>query len=125
VRSSLQPGSSLHDTGTQRERARVIGVGSRIWAATGTTAAVALVGAVTGGAGIAQPAAMPRMPTIKWRDRAVHGAQRRRNARTMWVVILEMLAALALLLFIVWWTMFSGRRHGERRHDGDGPDTGR
>jgi len=33
----------------------------------------------------------------------------------MWVVILEMLAALALLLFIVWWTMFAGRRRGERR----------
>jgi hypothetical protein len=30
----------------------------------------------------------------------------------MWVVILEMLAALALLLFIVWWTMFAGRRRG-------------
>jgi ABC-type transporter Mla subunit MlaD len=32
----------------------------------------------------------------------------------MWVVIAEMLGALALLLFIVWWTMFSGRRRGER-----------
>ncbi len=28
----------------------------------------------------------------------------------MWLLILEALAALALLLFIVWWTMFSGRR---------------
>ena len=32
----------------------------------------------------------------------------------MWVILLEALAALALLLFIVWWTMFSGRRKGER-----------
>jgi cyanate permease len=32
----------------------------------------------------------------------------------MWVVVLEMLAALALLLFVIWWTMFSGRRRGER-----------
>jgi cbb3-type cytochrome oxidase subunit 3 len=31
----------------------------------------------------------------------------------MWVIVLEALAALALLLFIVWWTMFSGRRRGE------------
>lgn len=31
----------------------------------------------------------------------------------MWLLILEALAALALLLFIVWWTMFSGRRKGE------------
>lgn len=36
----------------------------------------------------------------------------------MWVIFLEMLAALALLVFIVWWTMFSGRNRGER-HDGD------
>jgi len=36
----------------------------------------------------------------------------------MWVILLEALGALALLLFIVWWTMFAGRRGGERR-DGD------
>jgi hypothetical protein len=27
--------------------------------------------------------------------------------------LLESLGALALLVLIVWWTMFSGRRHGE------------
>ncbi|GAP36276.1 hypothetical protein ABXN37_14065 [Piscinibacter sakaiensis] len=32
----------------------------------------------------------------------------------MWVIVLEALGALALLIFIVWWTMFSGRRRGER-----------
>jgi hypothetical protein len=32
----------------------------------------------------------------------------------MWLIVLEALAALALLVFIVWWTMFSGRRQGER-----------
>lgn len=31
----------------------------------------------------------------------------------MWVIVLEALAALALLLFIVWWTMFAGRERGE------------
>ena len=31
----------------------------------------------------------------------------------MIVIFLEALAALLLLLFIVWWTMFSGRRKGE------------
>ena len=31
----------------------------------------------------------------------------------MRLLILEALGALVLLLFIVWWTMFSGRRHGE------------
>jgi cbb3-type cytochrome oxidase subunit 3 len=31
----------------------------------------------------------------------------------MIVIFLEALAALLLLVFIVWWTMFSGRRKGE------------
>ena len=31
----------------------------------------------------------------------------------MWLLLLEALGALALLVFIVWWTMFSGRRGGE------------
>jgi hypothetical protein len=35
----------------------------------------------------------------------------------MWVIVLEMLAALGALLFIVWWTMFAGRLRGERRDD--------
>ena len=38
---------------------------------------------------------------------------------TMWLLILEALAALGLLVFIVWWTMFSGRRGGEREKDRD------
>ena len=41
----------------------------------------------------------------------------------MWWLILEALAALGLLLFIVWWTMFSGRRKdsGDSRDPDDGP----
>ena len=31
----------------------------------------------------------------------------------MWLLILEAMAALALLLFMVWWTMFSGRRRDD------------
>lgn len=31
----------------------------------------------------------------------------------MTLILLEALAALVLLLFIVWWTMFSGRNKGE------------
>jgi hypothetical protein len=33
----------------------------------------------------------------------------------MWLLLLEALAALLILVGIVWWTMFSGRRGGERR----------
>ncbi len=31
----------------------------------------------------------------------------------MWLIFLEALGALVLLVFIVWWTMFSGRKKGE------------
>jgi len=31
----------------------------------------------------------------------------------MWLIVLEALAALAVLVLMVWWTMFSGRRGGE------------
>jgi hypothetical protein len=37
----------------------------------------------------------------------------------MWIILLEALAALVVLLLIVWWTMFSGRSRGEARR---GPD---
>ncbi len=42
----------------------------------------------------------------------------------MWVIVLEAMAALALLVFIVWWTMFSGRHRGEPR-DADDDDSAR
>jgi len=36
----------------------------------------------------------------------------------MGLLLLEALAALVLLVFIVWWVMFAGRRKGERsEHD--------
>jgi cbb3-type cytochrome oxidase subunit 3 len=40
----------------------------------------------------------------------------------MWLLLVEALIALALLLLIVWWTMFHGRRKGERtdRDDSSG-----
>ena len=40
-----------------------------------------------------------------------------RYARRMWLLLLEALGALLIFVFIVWWTMFSGRRGGERRDD--------
>jgi hypothetical protein len=35
----------------------------------------------------------------------------------MGLILLEALGALVLLVGIVWWTMFSGRRRGERPKD--------
>jgi len=40
----------------------------------------------------------------------------------MWVILLEALGAGVLLVFIVWWTMFSGRTRGERRGEGQPRD---
>ena len=37
----------------------------------------------------------------------------------MALLFLEALGALALLLFIVWWTMFSGRKNGELPREPD------
>jgi len=39
----------------------------------------------------------------------------RRRCRRMALIVLEALGALAILLLIVWWTMFSGRDKGELR----------
>jgi hypothetical protein len=33
----------------------------------------------------------------------------------MGLILLEALVALLVLVFIVWWTMFSGRKNGERK----------
>ncbi len=41
----------------------------------------------------------------------------------MWLLLIEALAALALLVGIVWWVMFAGRRRGER-DDGQPPRDG-
>ena len=35
----------------------------------------------------------------------------------MWLLFLEAGLALALLIFIVWWTMFSGRKDDLDNHD--------
>jgi predicted secreted protein len=40
----------------------------------------------------------------------------------MWLLVLEALAALLILVFIVWWTMFAGRPNGERKQRDDPPD---
>jgi hypothetical protein len=79
-------------------------------AAPGTAAAGAAAGSDGGGGGVVEHAAStPRI--------AGHRT-RRGNDCDMWVIVLEALGALALLLLIVWWTMFAGRRRGERRsHD--------
>ncbi|MES2280361.1 MAG: hypothetical protein V4542_03030 [Pseudomonadota bacterium] len=44
----------------------------------------------------------------------------------MALLLLEALGALVLLVFIVWWTMFSGRKNGElKTGEDDKPGEGR
>ena len=40
----------------------------------------------------------------------------------MGLLLLEALAALVVLIGIVWWTMFQGRTKGEPRRHGSGED---
>ena len=37
----------------------------------------------------------------------------------MILLLLEALGALLILVFIVWWTMFSGRKNGELKNSSD------
>lgn len=39
----------------------------------------------------------------------------------MGLIVLEAALALAVLTFLIWWTMFSGRRDGEWHDDAAGP----
>ena len=52
---------------------------------------------------------------------ASHRPACRNDFEIMWVILLEALVALAILVLIVWWTMFSGRKGGERQRSGDEP----
>jgi hypothetical protein len=55
-----------------------------------------------------------RLPTIN----TVATSQR---VRFMGLILLEALLALVLLIAIVWWTMFSGRKNGEPPRDDTPP----
>ena len=101
-RSLAQPGRSDQAALTQREpRCSIVVVGAGLGAG---------VSMLTGGDNQPHDASSnAEVPTAA------------RYARRMWLLLLEALGALLIFVFIVWWTMFSGRRGGERRDD-DKPD---
>ena len=83
----------------------------------GTAATQRAAGLVTGGVpgaetpgdrtgGDEQAASVPRI-----------AASTPRCHYSMLLLILEALGALLIFVFIVWWTMFSGRKKGERREE--------
>ncbi len=75
-----------------------------------------LAGVAIGGS-VLQPARTPKIAADNNNDR--HNGDR--IFETMWIILLEALAAGCLFVLIVWWTMFSGRSKGERRGDDDEP----
>jgi hypothetical protein len=83
-----------------------------VGAATAGGIGVSSRGVGASGGAVVHAASAPRMAA------GHHDRPALRNNVDMWVILLEALGALALLVLIVWWTMFSGRRKGERR----GPD---
>jgi hypothetical protein len=121
TRSSAQPGNAVHSVRTQRARGRCAVTPTASGAAAGASAGGGLAGAAGGPAGgggagggkPAQPASTPRIAALAGsRQRCAADAANPKDPN-MWLIVLEALAALALLVLIVWWTMFSGRRRGE------------
>ena len=58
----------------------------------------------TGAGGVEQAASVPTISAVN---------ATRRSVKFMGLILLEALLALVLLVGIVWWTMFSGRKGGE------------
>jgi len=122
--SAFQPGKSLQGTGTQRLAARLIVGAGAAPEATGTTAAGSATGAAIGtglGAGAAGGAAgrvtgltaQPASHALPTMARTHH------QTLGMLLLLLEALFAGILLIGIVWWTMFSGRKDGELPPEND------
>ena len=66
------------------------------------------------GGGVEQPASHPRIAPA---TSARCTLRRTGSEVVMWVILLEAFAAGLVFVLIVWWTMFSGRKGGERRDD--------
>jgi hypothetical protein len=125
AKSSLaQPGNCANSTGTKRACAVWITFADAVLVALAAaggacTAPGAGVPGAVGDSGVGvgsaheETSSVPMVPTI-----ATSGANMaRRWKRIMWLLLLEALGALLILVFIVWWTMFSGRSKGEPDDD--------
>jgi hypothetical protein len=85
--------------------------------AAGSAAAGAAAGADVGAGGGGSGGA-GRMPAHAASSAgSTSAAARCTYDRGMVLILLEALGALVLLIAIVWWTMFSGRKGGERRDE--------
>jgi len=71
------------------------------------------VGAGYGPGSVAQAARVPTMSAGNAHRCPRPALLNQPLTRSMTLLLLEALGALVLLVFIVWWTMFSGRKNGE------------
>lgn len=73
------------------------------------------------GGGLLHATSAPRIAAADQRRARMPGAfgALEGSRLVMWVILLEALGALVLLVAIVWWTMFAGRKRGERRGGDD------
>ena len=122
--SSAQPGRSVQAAGCQSAASRRIGGGP-----SGAVSTAAAPGAgllpVPGAAGVLLAGGAGCDPrgsgsgVLQAASAAAMIAASIRPHRTdpMALILLEALGALVLFVFIVWWTMFAGRKRGERRDD--------
>lgn len=114
------PGSSDQGTGVHTLRACVIT--SPETAGGISTPAAGLAVDVDSGQGGALEHADSSVPTMHNNSHGdVCSAVVQRENVLMWLFLVEALAALLILVLIVWWTMFSGRKGGEP----DSADTSR
>jgi hypothetical protein len=115
VWSCAQPGRSAHSPRTQRPRG-VVRTSASVAGGGGvcTEGGISSGGSGAGGV-LPQPASVPRIAaTAMAPSRRDKG---NKDIKDMTLIILEALGAGLLLVGIVWWTMFSGRRGGERIED--------
>jgi hypothetical protein len=93
-------------TGTQRERARSNGGALE--------AGSVAVGGLMSGAGGSVRGGLAQLINTKLSATKINGFKHFGNI-VMLLILLEALGALAVIVLIVWWTMFSGRKNGERK----------
>jgi hypothetical protein len=65
------------------------------------------------GGGVPQAASIPTMPSLNAQRQRCRWCWQSEWRNLMGLIVLEALGALLLLVLIVWWTMFSGRKNGE------------
>jgi hypothetical protein len=115
--SASKPGKSVQRTGTQRLLPCTRAPDASA-AETGEPGGLAAAGTLLDpGAGHAGSGVLTAQPVSQSAPPIIKSTIENREKFAMILLLLEALAALLILVFIVWWTMFSGRQGGEIKPD--------